>query len=88
VAGICRTDVRTYAKPPFAAPVIMEHENVGVISRARRGPTRPGQEASASAGTSGARIRLDQGEHAIRALAVETGEDAIHTSMLAWEEKA
>jgi threonine dehydrogenase-like Zn-dependent dehydrogenase len=34
VAGICGTDVKMYAKPPFAAPVIMGHENVGVIARA------------------------------------------------------
>jgi threonine dehydrogenase-like Zn-dependent dehydrogenase len=36
VAGICGTDVKIYAKPPFAAPVIMGHENVGVIARAGR----------------------------------------------------
>ena len=34
VAGICGTDVKTYAHPPFRAPVIMGHENVGVIARA------------------------------------------------------
>ena len=34
VAGICGTDVKMYAKPPYAAPVIMGHENVGVIARA------------------------------------------------------
>lgn len=34
VAGICGTDVKTYAHPPFAAPVIMGHENVGIIARA------------------------------------------------------
>ncbi|MGH6655474.1 MAG: zinc-dependent alcohol dehydrogenase, partial [Actinocrinis sp.] len=34
VAGICGTDVKMYGKPPFAAPVIMGHENVGVIARA------------------------------------------------------
>ena len=34
VAGICGTDVKMYAKPPFADPVIMGHENVGVIARA------------------------------------------------------
>jgi threonine dehydrogenase-like Zn-dependent dehydrogenase len=34
VAGICGTDVKMYAHPPFAAPVIMGHENVGIISRA------------------------------------------------------
>ncbi len=33
VAGICGTDVKMYAKPPFAAPVIMGHENIGVIER-------------------------------------------------------
>jgi threonine dehydrogenase-like Zn-dependent dehydrogenase len=37
VAGICGTDVKMYAKPPSTAPVIMGHENVGVISRAGRG---------------------------------------------------
>jgi threonine dehydrogenase-like Zn-dependent dehydrogenase len=36
VAGICGTDVKMYAKPPFADPVIMGHENVGVIARAGR----------------------------------------------------
>lgn len=40
VAGICGTDVKMYAKPPFPAPVIMGHENVGVIARAGRGFTR------------------------------------------------
>ncbi len=39
VAGICGTDVKMYAKPPFADPVIMGHENVGVIARAGRGFT-------------------------------------------------
>jgi threonine dehydrogenase-like Zn-dependent dehydrogenase len=34
VAGICGTDVKMYAKPPFADPVIMGHENVGVIAEA------------------------------------------------------
>ncbi len=34
VAGICGTDVKMYAKPPFADPVIMGHENVGVIAQA------------------------------------------------------
>lgn len=37
VAGICGTDVKMYAKPPFADPVIMGHENVGVIAKAGRG---------------------------------------------------
>src|SRR6201991_2991156 len=32
VAGICGTDVKMYAKPPFADPVIMGHENVGTIA--------------------------------------------------------
>ena len=36
VAGICGTDVKMYAKPPFPDPVIMGHENVGVIARAGR----------------------------------------------------
>jgi threonine dehydrogenase-like Zn-dependent dehydrogenase len=36
VAGICGTDVKMYARPPFAGPVIMGHENIGVISRAGR----------------------------------------------------
>jgi threonine dehydrogenase-like Zn-dependent dehydrogenase len=36
VAGICGTDVKMYAKPPFADPVIMGHENVGVVVRAGR----------------------------------------------------
>ena len=36
VAGICGTDVKMYAKPPFADPVIMGHENIGVIAKAGR----------------------------------------------------
>jgi threonine dehydrogenase-like Zn-dependent dehydrogenase len=36
VAGICGTDVKMYAKPPFADPVIMGHENIGVIVKAGR----------------------------------------------------
>ena len=36
VAGICGTDVKMYATPPFADPVIMGHENVGVIAQAGR----------------------------------------------------
>jgi threonine dehydrogenase-like Zn-dependent dehydrogenase len=34
VAGICGTDVKMYAAPQVAEPVIMGHENVGVIERA------------------------------------------------------
>jgi threonine dehydrogenase-like Zn-dependent dehydrogenase len=34
VAGICGTDVKMYAKPPFDDPVIMGHENVGVVAKA------------------------------------------------------
>ena len=34
VAGICGTDVKMYAKPVIEAPVIMGHENVGVIAQA------------------------------------------------------
>jgi len=36
VAGICGTDVKMYASPPFPDPVIMGHENAGVIARAGR----------------------------------------------------
>lgn len=36
VAGICGTDVKMYARPPFTAPVIMGHENIGVIAKAGR----------------------------------------------------
>lgn len=36
VAGICGTDVKFYAKPPIADPVIMGHENIGTIARAGR----------------------------------------------------
>jgi threonine dehydrogenase-like Zn-dependent dehydrogenase len=39
VAGICGTDVKMYAKPPFADPVIMGHENVGIIAQAGPGFT-------------------------------------------------
>jgi threonine dehydrogenase-like Zn-dependent dehydrogenase len=34
VAGICGTDVKMYGKPPFPDPVIMGHENVGLIANA------------------------------------------------------
>lgn len=34
VAGICGTDVKMYATPPFDDPVIMGHENIGVIAQA------------------------------------------------------
>jgi threonine dehydrogenase-like Zn-dependent dehydrogenase len=36
VAGICGTDVKMYAKPVITSPVIMGHENVGVIAKAGR----------------------------------------------------
>ena len=36
VAGICGTDVKMYAKPPNASPVIMGHENVGIVAKAGR----------------------------------------------------
>ena len=36
VAGICGTDVKLYATPPSKAPVIMGHENIGVIAKAGR----------------------------------------------------
>ncbi|MET0704172.1 MAG: alcohol dehydrogenase catalytic domain-containing protein [Mycobacterium sp.] len=36
VAGICGTDVKMYATPPFDSPVIMGHENVGTIAAAGR----------------------------------------------------
>src|SRR5262245_62135426 len=34
VAGICGTDVKMYRTPPSSAPVIMGHENIGVIAKA------------------------------------------------------
>src|SRR3984893_1135650 len=34
VAGICGTDVKLYKKPPSNAPVIMGHENIGIITKA------------------------------------------------------
>lgn len=34
VAGICGTDVKMYNEPPSGDPVIMGHENVGVIAEA------------------------------------------------------
>ena len=36
VAGICGTDVKLYAHPPTTDPVIMGHENIGVIAKAGR----------------------------------------------------
>ena len=33
VAGICGTDVKLYEHPPTTDPVIMGHENIGVIER-------------------------------------------------------
>jgi threonine dehydrogenase-like Zn-dependent dehydrogenase len=36
VAGICGTDVKMYGKPQVEDPVIMGHENIGVIARAGR----------------------------------------------------
>src|SRR5262245_14651791 len=36
VAGICGTDVKMYKSPPSSAPVIMGHENIGVIAKAGR----------------------------------------------------
>jgi threonine dehydrogenase-like Zn-dependent dehydrogenase len=36
VAGICGTDVKMYTQPVIKAPVIMGHENVGVIAKAGR----------------------------------------------------
>ena len=40
VAGICGTDVKFYKEPPTKSPVIMGHENIGVIERAGREFTR------------------------------------------------
>jgi threonine dehydrogenase-like Zn-dependent dehydrogenase len=40
VAGICGTDVKFYAHPPITVPVIMGHENIGVIAKAGREFTR------------------------------------------------
>jgi len=34
VAGICGTDVKMYDRPPFDDPVIMGHENIGVVEEA------------------------------------------------------
>jgi threonine dehydrogenase-like Zn-dependent dehydrogenase len=36
IAGICGTDVRMYHSPPSGAPVIMGHENIGIIAKAGR----------------------------------------------------
>ena len=36
VAGICGTDVKLYKTPPTRSPVIMGHENIGVIEKAGR----------------------------------------------------
>jgi threonine dehydrogenase-like Zn-dependent dehydrogenase len=40
VAGICGTDVKLYKTPPTKDPVIMGHENIGVIAKAGREFTR------------------------------------------------
>ena len=40
VAGICGTDVKLYKTPPTESPVIMGHENIGVIAKAGREFTR------------------------------------------------
>ncbi len=40
VAGICGTDVKLYKTPPSKAPVIMGHENIGIIAKAGREFTR------------------------------------------------
>ncbi|MFL6932385.1 MAG: alcohol dehydrogenase catalytic domain-containing protein, partial [Xanthobacteraceae bacterium] len=40
VAGICGTDVKLYKTPPSNAPVIMGHENIGIIAKAGREFTR------------------------------------------------
>ena len=34
VAGICGSDVKMYAHPPSDTPVIMGHENIGIIAKA------------------------------------------------------
>lgn len=34
VAGICGTDVKLYAKPTIKEPVIMGHENIGIVTNA------------------------------------------------------
>jgi len=36
VAGICGTDVKFYKTPPTTRPVIMGHENIGIIAKAGR----------------------------------------------------
>jgi len=40
VAGICGTDVKMYKAPPSPIPVIMGHENIGVIAKAGKEFTR------------------------------------------------
>ena len=51
VAGICGTDVKLYKTPPTKSPVIMGHENIGIIARAassRGGASRKATWCSSS----------------------------------------
>jgi threonine dehydrogenase-like Zn-dependent dehydrogenase len=86
VAGICGTDVTMYAKPPFTAEQTRcraDHHDRHDTDAARLDLAN-----GLGADTVVDVQREDPLARAIRALAGETGDDAIHISLLPWKEKA
>ncbi len=63
VGGICGTDVKLYKHPPSNAPVIMGHENIGVIAKA-------GREFTAAQGLQGRRSGLRRALRELRQVRV------------------